>query len=97
MANTKQPNKAKSDAVPTSTELSLDVLEQDWNPGQGSESYVVTRGGFRVSDNEYLTPDWPAAIVERDFWQRAINYYPDGTKAEIVKYNNKKHKTFYEK
>ena len=94
MEKTKQNKQAATDAVPTPIMPSVEAGEQDWEPGQGSESYVVVRDGFRVSDYDYLTPDWPQAITERNFWQRVVNRFPDGTKVEIVKYDKKKHRVW---
>lgn len=95
MAKTMRTKKVTTDAVPTPQTPSAVSGEQDWAPGQESESmYVVTRGGFRVSDKDYLTPDWPAAVAEKDFWQRVVNRHPDGTKVEVVKYDKKKHRVW---
>jgi len=90
MTQTNQINNVKSD----------ETVDQDWTPGQEAELYVVVRYGPltldepRVSDNEYISPDWPGAVQERNFWQRVVNRYPDGTKVAIVKFIKKKHRTY---
>ncbi len=94
MAKPKATKKTKVDAVPTPSPSQIESGELDWSPNQDVELYVVTRGGLRVSDNEYLTPDWPQAIQERDFWQRVVDRHPDGTKVKIEKYDKKKHRTY---
>jgi hypothetical protein len=94
MVKTTQIKKVALDVVPTPAAPSVAFEEQDWSPNQGAEFYVVTRGGFRVSDHEYLTPDWPQAIVEMDFWQRIVNRHPDGTRVEVVRYDKKKHRVW---
>ena len=92
MTKTKQTKTTKSNTTPTSITTLSEIGELDWNPGQDAESYVVVRDGFRVSDNEYIAPDWPQAVYERNFWQRVVDRFPDGTKVEIVKYDKKKHR-----
>lgn len=57
-----------------------------------STSYVVVREGYRVSDQEYSTPDDPVAKDERQFWKRVADNFSYGEKVEIVKYDNKKHR-----
>lgn len=57
-----------------------------------SVSYVVVREGFRVSDREYLTPDDPDAITEKEFWSRIANNYSYGEPVNIVQYESKKHR-----
>jgi len=70
------------------------VLEEQltWSPGEGAVSFVVTRGGLRVSDKDYPSADSERAISERNFWNRVATKYPDGTKLEIVRYDKKKHR-----
>ena len=92
MTKEKTPKTAKTDAVPTPTPASTISVEQDWEPGQPPDLYVVVRDGFRVSDKEYTTPGNPKAIEEKDFWIRVAK--DDGTKVYIVKYDKKKHRTW---
>ena len=92
MVKEKTTKKAKTDAVPTPTPASTVSVEQDWNPGQPTDCYVVVRDGFRVSEKEYTTPGNIQAIDERDFWTRVAK--DDGTKVYIVKYDKKKHRTW---
>jgi hypothetical protein len=95
MAKTKQTKTVKVDVAPTPSKTQTESVGQDWIPGQESKSsYVVTRDGFRVSDNEYISPDWPQAIQERDFWQKVSNRSKDGTHVEIVEYDKKKHRVY---
>ena len=62
------------------------------NEEQTEQKYVVTRGGFRVSDKEYSAPDDAAALLERQFWTKVVNRFPDGTKIEVVPFNKKLHR-----
>jgi len=98
MAKEKTTKKAKTDEVPTPTPASTVKGEQDWRPGEAALTYVVIRYTYgidiRVSDKEYLAADDAIAISERDFWNRAIKFRPDGTRAEIVKYDKRKHRTW---
>lgn len=55
-------------------------------------TFVVTRGGLRVSDIEYQTEDDLSAINEVNFWKRVVSKYPDGTRVEIVQFDKKKHR-----
>lgn len=57
-------------------------------------TYVVLRGGFRVNDIEYDTPDDPKALSWMEHYQRIINQWPDGTTVEIVQYDPKKHRAW---
>jgi len=57
-------------------------------------TFVVTRGGIRVSDAEYLSSDDPYAVAEKSFWQRVVQKYPDGTRVEIVPFDKKKHRVY---
>jgi len=68
---------------PVLTNVSEEQLEQ---------KYVVTRGGHRVSDREYSSPEDTFAVSERDFWQRVVARHPDGTKIEVVPFNKKLHR-----
>ena len=86
----KQSKTVEVEAVPTpNTTAKVEVAEQTFDINQ---TYVVTRDNLRVSDVDYISPDYPAAIAERDFWQRVVNRYPDGTRVEIVPFDKKKHR-----
>lgn len=89
--NNNKNTKVNSNEVPTSKQTSNQTAEQ-WNPGQEDVKYVVTRGGFRVSDQEYIDPNYPSAISEMEFWKRVIKRFPDGTRSEIIQYDKKKHR-----
>jgi uncharacterized protein YecE (DUF72 family) len=56
------------------------------------KKYVVVRDHKRVSDLEYDTDSDPTALIELEHWQKIIKEWPDGTKAEIVEFDNKKHR-----
>lgn len=92
MANKKRTNQTQLDAVPTPEVSSNESVEQSWTPSESSLRYVVTRGGLRVSDREYPTTNEPAALAEKEFWQKVVSRWPDGTKIEIVPYDKKKHR-----
>ena len=106
MSNKKRAKQAPLDEIPTLDVPIIEIgeleqqLEQQleqrsdivWSPGESLPRYVVVRGGLRVSDKDYPKPDEPRAIAERDFWQKVVNRYPDGTKIEIVQYDKKKHR-----
>ena len=78
----------RPDEVPNPVDINVETEEQSIN----MPMFVVTRGGFRVSDKEYNSSDDVAAISERDFWLRVIGNHPDGTKVEIVQFDKKKHR-----
>jgi hypothetical protein len=59
-----------------------------------SPTFVVTRGGLRVSDFEYPSQTDPVAISEKNFWKRVVQKYPDGTRIEIVQFDKKKHRVY---
>jgi hypothetical protein len=56
------------------------------------QKYVVTRNGYRVSDNEYINID--DAQNEHSYWKKIIKKWPDGSKILIEEYNDKKHRVF---
>lgn len=84
----KQNKTVNSDEVPTLNNIEIVLEEQKVN----TPTFVVTRGGCRVSDREYNSPNDLWAVEEKDFWQRVVNKYPDGTKIEIVQFDKKKHR-----
>jgi hypothetical protein len=95
MANKKRTRGIQSDEVPTLEVPISEIVEQqeaDWSPGERAPRYVVIRGGLRVSDKDYPTPNEQRAIAEMNFWQRVVNRWPDGTRVEIVQYDKKKHR-----
>jgi len=61
---------------------------------ENTPTFVVTRGGLRVSDVEYTSETDPLAIAEKDFWQQIVKKYPDGTRIEIVPFDKKKHRVW---
>jgi len=96
----KQNKKEQPDDIPTldvSSDVSgeLVVAEIVLNPVESSSPrFVVVRDGLRVSDKEYSNVDEPKAIAEKDFWQKIVDRWPDGTKVEIVQYDKKKHRVW---
>lgn len=55
-----------------------------------AKRYVVTRSGLRVSELEYQTKE--EAQVEYDHWKGIVRRWPDGTKIEVVEFDDKRHK-----
>lgn len=55
--------------------------------------YVVLRAGYRVSDREYSDPNDPAAISERNFWDR-VEKKDFGKPVEIVVFDSKRHRVW---
>lgn len=94
MPNPKRAKKDKTNAVPNSSNSSVEKGEQGltWTPGEVAPRYVVVRNGVRVSDKDYPQPDDSRAIAERDFWQRVVTRWPDGTKIDVVPFDKKKHR-----
>lgn len=56
------------------------------------QKYVVTRNGYRVSDNEYVSVE--DAKNEEFYWKGIIKQWPDGSKILIEEYNDKKHRVY---
>lgn len=56
--------------------------------------YVVVRDGLRVSDKDYLDPNDPEAIQERDFWAGIAKKHSWGEPVGIVKYDPKRHRVW---
>ncbi len=94
MPKNKRTKKDKTDAVPTSSTPSIEAVEQpgDWVPGTVAQRYVVVRSGLRVSDKDYPKADDQRAIAEKEFWQRVVTQWPDGTRVEVVPFDKKKHR-----
>ena len=86
----KTSRKSKQDVV-------LNLAETDTVTGEqkvATPTFVVTRGGLRVSDVEYNSPEDQKALAEASFWKSVISKYPDGTRVEIVQYDKKKHRVY---
>ena len=90
MSKTKQNKTVQQEEVLTLDETNVVIEEQKVN----TPTFVVTRGGLRVSDVEYDSENDPSAIAEKKFWQRIVKKYPDGTKVEIVPFDKKKHRVW---
>lgn len=52
--------------------------------------YVVTRSGLRVSELVYA--DKNDAKTEFEHWTGIVKKWPDGTRIELVEYNETRHK-----
>ena len=87
---TNQNEMVQQEEVLTLDETNVVIEEQKVN----IPTFVVTRGGLRVSDAEYFSGTDPLAVAEKNFWQRVIKKYPDGTKMEIVQFDKKKHRVW---
>jgi hypothetical protein len=90
MSKTKQNKTTQQEDVLTLDDVNVVIEEQKVN----TPTFVVTRGGIRVSDVEYESADDPFAVAEKGFWQRVVKKYPDGTKVEIVPFDKKKHRVW---
>lgn len=62
----------------------------DSNVATEQKFYVVTRSGLRVSELVYTNKN--DAKTEFDHWIGIIKRWPDGSKIELVEYNETKHK-----
>lgn len=56
------------------------------------QKYVVTRNGYRVSDNEYSNVE--DAKSEESYWKTVIKKWPDGSRILVEEYNDKKHRVY---
>ena len=56
--------------------------------------YVVIRGGHRVSDREYDSPDNPQCLDEIKFWSGVSKSSSYGEKVEVVLYDSKIHRVW---
>jgi hypothetical protein len=90
MGNKLKNRKTLPDEVLTSEVPLVAIEEQKENAA--SPTYVVVRNGVRVSDRDYSNPGDTRAIAEKEFWQRVVTRYPDGTRIEIVPFDKKKHR-----
>jgi hypothetical protein len=60
------------------------------NGATEQKCYVVTRSGLRVSELVYTNKN--DAKTEFDHWSGIVKKWPDGTKIELVEYNETRHK-----
>ena len=88
MVKTKQNKTVSQEEVPTPVDTNVVIEEQN----VVTPTFVITRGGLRVSDVEYISNSDPLAVAEKNFWQRVVKKYPDGTRVEIVPFDKKKHR-----
>ena len=65
-------------------------VSADSNVATEQKFYVVTRSGLRVSELVYANKN--DAKTEFDHWNGILKRWPDGTKVELVEYNEMKHK-----
>jgi len=90
MTKNKVSKKSNQDAVLNPDKANVVFEEQKvFTP-----TFVVTRGGLRVSDVEYTSPEDQAALHEADFWKSIVTKFPDGTRIEIVQFDKKKHRVW---
>jgi len=87
MSKTKN-KKVNQDEVPTPADTAVYEEQKDTT----TPTFVVIRGGARVSENEYSTANEPKALEEKAFWQKIVKKFPDGTRIEIVPFDKKKHR-----
>jgi len=93
MENKKTKKAIQPDKVPNLEVPINELVEQEnWTPGQSAARYVVVRDGLRVSDKDYDKPNEQRAIAEKEFWQKVVKRWPDGTKVKIVQFDKKKHR-----
>lgn len=88
----KQKQSENSTAAPDS-QKKVAMENSEYSPSGRIITYVVVRNGLRVSDREYGDPNDPAAISERDFWDR-VEKKDFGKPVEIVQYDPKKHRVW---
>ena len=68
-----------------------EALEED-----KKQKYVVVRDNRRVNEDEYDDPKDPRAQSWVAHYKRITDKWPDGTKTEVVPYNNKIHRIYGE-
>ena len=61
-----------------------------------AQKYVVVRDNRRVNEEEYDDPKDPKALGWVAHYKRITDKWPDGTKVEVVPYNNKIHRIYGE-
>lgn len=86
----KTSKRSKQDGVLNPVETSTVTEEQK----VVTPTFVVTRGGLRVSDIEYTSANDPVALTEANFWKSIVNRFPDGTRVEIVPFDKKRHRVW---
>lgn len=86
----KTSSKSKQDVVLNLAEANVVFEEQK----VVTPTFVVTRGGLRVSDVEYNSPEDEKALAEAKFWKSIVTKFPDGTRVEIVQFDKKKHRVW---
>jgi hypothetical protein len=66
----------------TETKVKSNTMEQ--------KCYIVMRSGVRVSELVYTSKE--EAKTEFDHWSGIVKKWPDGSKIELVEYNETKHR-----
>lgn len=80
--------KDKTEAAPGT--LRVETEKQELK----SDKYVVTRDGYRVSENEYDSPSCPEALQEQLYWSSIEQKHSWGAPVVIVKFDNKLHRVW---
>jgi hypothetical protein len=94
------PRKTKTEKVVDESvieQLATEIVQsvsKDEPKKEEPVKYVVVRDDRRVSDHEYTDPKDPKAVEERDFWKRVCEKWSPSERAEIVKFNKKKHRNW---
>jgi hypothetical protein len=90
MVKNKVNRKSNQDVVLNLGGTDVVIVEQK----VATPTFVVTRGGLRVSDVEYNSPEDQKAVAEANFWKSIVTKFPDGTRIEIVQFDKKKHRVW---
>ncbi len=85
-----RPKKDSAKSAPVAPQVNAENPEQN----DREVRYVVVRDGHRVSTQEYLTADDPAALKEVEFWKSVEGGHSWGASVKIVKYDNRLHRVF---
>lgn len=81
-----------SEALKDATGASTSKTKED----DKKQKYVVVRDNRRVNEDEYDDPKDPKALSWVEHYKRITSKWPDGTKTEVVPYNNKIHRIYGE-
>lgn len=90
----RKKKEADTSAIETLATEIVTTVSKDEPRKEEPVKYVVVRDDRRVSDNEYTDPKDPKAVNERDFWKRVCENWSPSERAEIVKFNKKKHRNW---
>lgn len=100
MPKPKNQSKNKNGSVIDHLSKALKDITNVVSPESGEEEkkskYVVVRDHRRVNEDEYEDPKDPRALGWVEHYNRITKRWPDGTKTEVVPYNNKIHRVYGE-